>query len=326
MKRSLIAWDENELPRATLSRRVALAREAAAAIDGPLDAFVVYADLSRANPARALANFIPYWGASLLAIPTAGGTVLLCGNSPRVYPWLRTVTFVDELRPSKDLGAALVSLADERAWKRVGVVDLSRLPFGIHRGLRGASSPLDLVELPSRRMFAGPDDAELAMRRHAARVTRSRVEACLASLSGPGHDEHALVARLELALRGDGMTDTFIRLSDGAMPPRPPSRRVVDERTSVFVAADYRGHWVVLSRPVGPVPVGDAARGFFLAALSGESSARQHRFDLSGDGPFVALSPDVPLEPGRLVSLHVELADGRLYGDTGLTREGVELL
>ncbi|HSF16084.1 MAG TPA: hypothetical protein VLK65_11085 [Vicinamibacteria bacterium] len=312
MKRGLIAWDENELPRAVLDGRLAKARSVASSLD--VSAVVVYADLWRANPVRSLVNFMPYWGRSLLVVPLSGGTILLCGNSPRVYPWLRTVTYVDELRHSKDFGSDLAALAAEHAWSRIGVLDLSKLPYDVYRPLVGAG--LEVTNIPLATLLGAPDPTELSIRRDAAAATRRLVEQAIAELQAGS--EHELVACHERALRTGGMEDVIIRVvTDGISAPRPASDRPIDSSTSVVVASEYRGHWVQLSRPVGPY--NDEGRARLVDALIDWSSARIVLFDLSGDVPFRMMPKDARIEPGRLVSVHVESSAGRWYGDTCVT-------
>ncbi|HXV65394.1 MAG TPA: hypothetical protein VEK15_32160 [Vicinamibacteria bacterium] len=311
MKRGLIVWDENELPRAVLDRRLARARSLGSSLG--ISALVAYADLWRANPARSLVNFMPYWGRSLLVVPVSGGTILLCGNSPRVYPWLRTVTYVDELRHSKGFGFDLVTLAARNAWSRIGVLDLPKLPYDVYRPLVDAG--LELTDIPWETLLGAPDPTELSIRHDAAAATRRLVEEAIADLET--RPEHELVARLERTLRTEGMEDVVIRVTNGMSAPRPASARPVDSSTSVVVASEYRGHWVQLSRPVGRH--NDESRARLFNALRDWSSAPVVLFDLSGDVPFRMMPRDARIEPGRLVAVHLESSAGGWYGDTCLT-------
>jgi len=307
VKRGLIRWDESELPRAALDARLEAARALAAKLDVP--AIVVYTDVWRSNVARSLVNFMPYWGRSLLVVPREDAPMLLCGNSPRVYPWLRTVTYVAELRPTKDLGAGLVDLARSERWRRIGMSDLSMLPYDIHRNLDGAE--ITLVDV-SGEALSGADATELSMRRIGAEATRTIVESLV--VDATARPERELVSRLERALRRGGMEDVVIRLADETSSPRPASGRAMKAASSVVVGTEYRGHWAHLSRPVGaPEP---EARAAFVEALRSDAGAIVHRFDLSGPFPFRAVASGVPIEPGRLVAVHLELSPGRLYGDT----------
>lgn len=309
MKRSLIAWDEDELPRATLDARVERARKRAG--DAGVAALAVFTDVWRSNHGRHLVNFMPFWGSSLIVVPVESEPVLLCGNSPRVYPWIHTITSADNIRPAKNLAASLLGLASELGWNRVGVTDLLELPFEIYRELQ--ASKLDVVALDAREIFGTPDERELAMHHTAAEATRRIVEE--ASKGARDLSEHELVARLERALRGAGMEDVLVRVSDGQAAPRPAAARRITEGSSVAVAAEYRGHWASVSRPVSG---GEGLQASFRNALGNLRELRGDLFDLSGPFPFQ--SPTASPLPGTLVAVHVRSDDGLYYGDTCIRR------
>src|ERR1039457_35892 len=101
MKRGLIQWDRAELPEAAFETRLGRVRAVLTGRDLP--ALLVYSDVWRSNQGRFLSNFMPYWNRSLILIPADQAPVLLCGLSPRVYPWIRSVTVFDEVRPASKL-------------------------------------------------------------------------------------------------------------------------------------------------------------------------------------------------------------------------------
>ncbi len=160
MKRGLIAWDKEQLPPAVFDARLGRASQVLAERDLP--ALLVYTDVWRSNQARFLTNFMPYWNRSLVVIPRDSPPVLLCALSPRVYPWIKSVTIFEEIRPASKLMATLDQLCTERGWSKLGVLDLPKLPMEIHLGLRGR----EIVDVPSLGI-TDPDDAEFAMRRKA---------------------------------------------------------------------------------------------------------------------------------------------------------------
>jgi hypothetical protein len=216
MKRGLITWDRAELPPAVFEKRLNTARRALAERDLP--ALLVYTDVCRSNQARFLTNFMPYWNRSLVVIPRDGAPVLLCGLSPRVYPWIKSVTVLEDVRPAGKLVPTLLQLCSERAWTKLGVLDLPRLPQEV-------SVPLELHDVH----FGIVDDTELAMRRRAAQLARKILGNELPSAA----TDRELSGRLELAFRRAGAEDLILRIDNG----------------SVSVAMEYRGHWVRLARP-----------------------------------------------------------------------------
>ncbi len=133
MKRGLITWDKAELPPSVFDARLARAR--AALVKHDLPALLVYSDVWRSTEGRHLTNYMPYWNRSLIVIPREQGPVLLCGLSPRVYPWIKSVTIFEEIRPASKLVPTLLQVCAERGWTKLGVLDLPRLPHEIHAPL-----------------------------------------------------------------------------------------------------------------------------------------------------------------------------------------------
>src|SRR5579862_677009 len=164
MKRGLIAWDKEQLPPRVLEKRLARARAALAERDLP--ALLVYTDVWRSNQARFLTNFMPYWNRSLVVIPLDAPPVLLCALSPRVYPWIKSVTVFEDIRPASKLMQTLDQLCAERQWRKLGVLDLPMLPVEVHSRL----GEIETVDVPSQ-AICEPDDAEISMRRRAVTIS-----------------------------------------------------------------------------------------------------------------------------------------------------------
>jgi hypothetical protein len=214
MKRGLITWDKSELPASAFESRLAVVRAQLEKADLP--ALVVYTDVWRSNQGRYLANFMPYWNRALLVIPRDSAPILLCGLSPRVYPWIRSVTILDEIRPSTNLAQQLTQLRAEKGWTKIGVLDLPQIPYDL--------LVPDAVDIPWTAIHPEPDDAELSMYRRAAKMAREILDEEL---------PHFSVGNLELKLRRAGAEDVVILINHG----------------SVSLAMEYRGHWAKITRP-----------------------------------------------------------------------------
>jgi hypothetical protein len=241
MKRGLITWDRTELPPTVFEARIAKTRAALA--NDNLPALLVYSDVWRSTEGRHLTNFMPYWNRSLIMIPREGGPILLCGLSPRVYPWIKSVTVFEEIRPASKLVPTLLQLSAERGWTRLGVLDLPRLPYEIQIPLELSNITLDLT-----------DDAEIAMTRRAEQMAREILTAELPK--GAGLTDYQFSGRLERAFRRAGAEDLVLRFSTGGATPRPACGAVLKEPYAVSIALEYRGHWarVMLGVPTGSVP------------------------------------------------------------------------
>ncbi|HEY4362883.1 MAG TPA: hypothetical protein VGN17_18075 [Bryobacteraceae bacterium] len=245
MKRGLIAWDREALPPAVFDARLAKVRAALAERDLP--AVVVYSDVARSNDARFLTNFMPYWNRSLVVIPREGAPVLLCGLSPRVYPWIRSVTVFEEIRPASKLAPSLVEFCEERGWKRLGVLDLPKMPNEVESRLRG----LGVIDVSSQGLLE-PDEAELAMRARAEKLTRSILEG--QTNLGASILDYEFVGRLEREYRRSGAEDVVIRLSSNGKTPRPANGSILTDEYSVVVDLEYLGHWVRVTKAQGAHP------------------------------------------------------------------------
>src|SRR5207249_6200572 len=118
MKRGLITWDKAELAPAAFERRFERVRDVLA--EQGLPALMVYSDLWRSNQGRFFSNYMPYFNRALLIIPRDMPLTLLCGLSPRVYGWIRSVTTIEDVRPAGNFAKPLFDIASERNWTRIG--------------------------------------------------------------------------------------------------------------------------------------------------------------------------------------------------------------
>lgn len=315
MKRGLITWDKREMPPEVFAHRLQLVR--AALTEHRLPALVVYSELWRSNPARFFSNFMPYFNRALLILPLEGSPTLLCGLSPRVYPWIRSVTTIEDVKPAGNFVHPLMQLATERHWERVGLLDFGQFPNDIYRALR--SEPLTMVPVAAEHVFStGKDATELAMRRKTAFLAKQIIEEELPRWVG--HLDHHLVGQLERRLRYAGIEDVIVMATNGNTQPAPPCGETLEENFSISLAVEYRGHWVRISRPCASPELSTSCRdGFENLVL--DSSARSVLLEnLGGSYPYECVDASV-LAPGSLIAAHAEFshAGKRLfYGDTGI--------
>lgn len=311
MKRGLVSWDKNELPPAELAARLAVVH--AVARKKSVDALVLYSDVWRSNDARYVSNYMPYWNRAFVVVPRDEQPILLCALSPRVYPWIKTVTVHETIIASPSPPATLFKLCAERGWKGLGICDLDGLPADLHAEL--ISGKVELVDIPRREIRPVPSDVEVRMHARAARMAREVLDTELASARG--RTDHELTGRLERQLRRAGAEDVVVLVSDGAGPPVPAEGRTVGAHTSVVVAIEYNGHWAKLTRNVAGV----------ISSLPARAGVTELREILSG--PYSWESVDGTATPA-VVSLQLEIRnqDRQLYyGDTCLQgHEGLRVL
>jgi hypothetical protein len=312
MKRGLISWDAKELPVAELATRLA-AVQTVMRTKG-VDALVVYSDVWRSNDVRYLSNYMPYWNRAFAVVPRDERPILLCSLSPRVYPWIKSVTVHETIVASPSLPVALFKLCTERGWSQVGVCDLDGLPADLHAQM--LAGKVRIVDIARSEIRPGPTEVEVRMHARAARLAREVLDAQLASAGE--QTDHELTGNLERLLRRAGAEDAVILICDGKRPPVPASGAIVGKYTSVVVAVEYNGHWAKVTRNLTGI----------TSPLPAKSGVKMLRETLSG--PYSWQSLDGTEATSAVVSLQLEIRqnDYRLYyGDTCLQgEEGVRIL
>jgi Xaa-Pro aminopeptidase len=240
MKRGLITWHKDELPPEAFDARLAAARKVLA--ERGLPALVVYSDVWRSNQGRYFSNFMPYWNRALLLIPREEKPVLLCALSPRVYPWIKSVTILEEIKPSPNLTQRVFEMAAEKGWKKIGVLDEGGLPYDLYSQLHAGG--VEVADVPSTAIRPEADAWELAMCARAEKLAREILAEEMAK--GAGLNDHEFVGRLEQKYRRAGAEDLVILIANPGTPA-PASGAVLRPDFGVAVALEYRGHWVSLA-------------------------------------------------------------------------------
>ncbi len=319
MKRGLITWDKAQLPPEALAARLASLHRHI--VDFNVPALVAFTDVWRSNDVRYISNYMPYWNRALTVVPAGEQPILLCALSPRVYPWIKSVTLHEQIVPSPNLGVQLLKLCADRGWTKIGVLDHAGLPNDLYNQL--AADPLQIIDMPRNLLRAATSDSELVMHRHAAQVARSILDDCVrevaADLAGISLTDFGFAGRLERRLRRAGAEDLFVLISNGRTPPLPAAGHRVDGNSSVTVCLEYNGHWAKLSRNVAGL----------TSPLPPAAGATVHRESLAGPYAWVGIDATDSV-PGSVIAMQVEMnRDGiRLYyGETCLQgRENVEVL
>ncbi len=307
MKRGLITWDRAELPAAAFDARLSALYQLCADFDVP--ALVAYSDVCRSNDVRYISNYMPYWNRALTVVPRGEKPILLCALSPRVYPWIKSVTVHETILPSPSLPAQLVKLCSEKGWSKVGMLDKAGLPNDLFTQL--GAEKLEFVDIPHDAFRPVATESELAMHRRAALLARE-ILAAEVTRTAIGLTDYELTGRLERRLRRAGAEDLVVLISDGRTVPLPAMGKKINENSSATVALEYNGHWVKLSRNIDNVS----------SVLPPPSAAETdiHRELLSGRYPWEGLtSHDDARNVITSIQVMIPRGENRLYyGDTGI--------
>jgi hypothetical protein len=305
MKRGLISWDRAELPAAAFEARLGALYQLCT--DFAVPALVAYSDVCRSNDVRYISNYMPYWNRALTVVPRGEKPILLCALSPRVYPWIKTVTVHETILPSPSLPGQLVKLCAEKGWSKLGMLDQAGLPNDLYTQL--GAEKLAFVDIPHAAFRPVATQSELAMHRRGAVLAREILEAEV-TRAAIGLSDYELAGRLERRFRRAGAEDLVVLISNGRTAPLPAAGHKVNENSSASVALEYNGHWVKLSRNAANV----------TSALPPAAGADIHLELLSGRYPWEGLPPQHDSR-NVITSIQVMIKRGEnrlYYGDTGL--------
>ncbi len=145
MKRGLISWDRAELPAVAFDARLGALYKLCADFDVP--ALVAYSDVCRSNDVRYISNYMPYWNrAPHGRSPWREARFCCARSSPRVYPWIKSVTVHETILPSPNLPAQLLKVCTEKGWSKVGMLDHAGLPNDLYTQF--AAEKLEFIDIP----------------------------------------------------------------------------------------------------------------------------------------------------------------------------------
>jgi creatinase/prolidase-like protein len=260
MRRGLMAWDENELPKAALIERIEGLRAAMAR--GGLDGFIFYTNLVQPSAVTYLTGFTPYWSDGLLLVPKSGAPAFATALSKRVANWISSTNPVSEIFNTPKPGAAVGRRLAADSCRRVGVLELDRLPGGLYDEIADAAPLVELVD--GSAVFATLrrriDSAErgLILRADALAV------AALAQVSPHcAADAGAAAGLVEKHARLQGAEEAYIAVA----PDLAADRRMIRasgplslaDQFALRASVAYKGSWVRRTRTFAKDAAGNRA-------------------------------------------------------------------
>jgi len=218
-----------------------------------LDALVIYGDNYSFGDLCYLTNYFPKVRGGIAVVPREGALSLLLNIGSRDVPFAKTLTWVDDVRASNQVGADGAKLVKEKGFERstIGLMDSGHgfplpqledlkdaLPQAVWRVCDGMIQPLRLQKTAR----------ELAAMREAGRVL-SEVCAGTGEFIRPGRKEYEIVADIDRLARDKGAED--IRILAGAARLNPPSFKqdaVVGGHWAVYLALQHERYWAEAGR------------------------------------------------------------------------------
>jgi hypothetical protein len=319
VKRGLVVLDPAEVPADDWRHRVDTLRHTLTE-DG-IDVALVYGDVSRSDDIAYLTNLCVYWNEGVLAVPADGQPTFLTKLSPRVHPWMRQVSTVDDIRSGRSFADLVTAFLGDRQPGTLGLVDADLWPASVVDEITAALPDWRVVRLAGlvRQQRVVPSRAELALLELGALAMDTAVaEATEAGLTVPER-----VATVERVVRGAGFLDVLahpFQTRDGVV-----SLQVTGQYRTLWLQAarlaDGAGEWPsalqsALASAIGAVRAGATARDLTAAAglsgLPGRATVSWvNQADLATGGDYT--DHDQPMVAGSVVAVAVDV----LFPDGG---------
>jgi Xaa-Pro aminopeptidase len=251
LKRGCSTWDPNQVPAEVFQTRLNAVREQMARRN--LDALVIYGDNYSFADLCYLTNYFPKVRGGIAVVPREGAVSMLLNVGSRDVPFAKTLTWVEDVRASNQVGADGAKLLKEKGFEKakIGLVDSGQgfplpqleemkaaLPNVSWQNCAPMLQPLRLVK--SRQ--------ELAAMREAGRVLRE-ICAGAGGFMTPGRKEYEIVADLDRLARDKGAED--IRILAGEKRLNPPSFRqtaTITGQWAVYLAVQHERYWAEAGR------------------------------------------------------------------------------
>ena len=245
MRRGLMGWNAEELPKAALEARIARLR-AAMQRDG-FDAALFYTNLVQPSAVTWLTGFTPYWSDGMLLVTGDGAPVFATALSKRVANWIRTTDTLSEIVNTPKPGVAVGKRIAEAGCKRVGVLEYDSLPAGLFDEIAGAAAGVELADISG--VFAdarrGIDDAERGLIGRADQLASTALDLIDADRAT---DAGEVAGVVEKHARLGGAEEAYIAVAPDldaeARMIRVAGTLPLAGRFAVRASVAYKGSWV----------------------------------------------------------------------------------
>lgn len=265
MRRGLLAWSEDETPKAALEARVAR-MQAAMKAEG-VDALLAYTNFPRPAAVSYLTHFIPYWNQGLMVMGQSGLPSIVVALSNRVRGWAIETCHVDDVVCSPQIGASAAKVVQGYgAIRKIGVVDADRLPNGLANPFRQAFNGIELIDATDLYMSARSpaDGPEIALTRRAAEIADDAIDV---ARIGKFTRASALISAIDGNARENAAEEVAIAvvpdLSKGTDFIRVEGDVDLGQHYAVRATVAYKGFWI---RRTATLSLGDAPESWADAA------------------------------------------------------------
>lgn len=251
LKRGCSTWDPELVPQAEFQTRLDAVRKEIAQRD--LDALVIYGDNYSFADLCYLTNYFPKVRGGIAVVPRDGEISLLLNIGSRDVPFAKTLTWVEDVRASNQVGGDGAKLLKEKGFERarLGLVDSGQgFPLPQLEEMKSALPQvtwhnLDALFQPIRLRKSA---RELGAMGEAGRLLREICQDAAAVIK-PGRKEYEIVADIDRLARDKGAED--IRILAGERRLNPPSFKQaasIGSHWAVYLALQHERYWAEAGR------------------------------------------------------------------------------
>jgi Xaa-Pro aminopeptidase len=296
LKRGCSTWDPKEVPQTEFQARLDNVRSEMARQD--LTALVIYGDNYSFADLCYLTNYFPKVRGGIAIVPRVGALSLLLNIGSRDVPFAKTLTWVEDVRASNNVGADGAKLLKEKGLEtaQVGLMDSGNgFPLPQLEEMKAALPSVswrrcDALMVSQRLVKTA---LELGAMRAAGRLLNTVCNEGERFIK-PGRKEYEIVADIDRLARDQGAED--IRILAGETRLNPPSFRrstALGDHWAVYLAVQHERCW------------SEAGRTFTL----GKDAKLQSAYDQAQKAVAQMASE---LKPGAAVAAIGERARGEL--------------
>lgn len=251
LKRGCSTWDKQQMPQEEYESRLERVRHEMARQG--LDALVVYGDNYAYADLCYLTNYFPKVRGGIGIVPRRDPISLLLNIGSRDVPFAKSLTWVDDVRASGQLGRDGAEVLKEKgfAQSRVGLMDSGKgFPLPQLEELKESLPQAQWQPSHSmlQQMRLQKSARELVALREAGRVL-NEISGGARELIKPGRKEYEIVADIDRLARDRGVED--IRILAGEKRLQAPSFKMtasVGNHWAVYLAIQHERYWVEVGR------------------------------------------------------------------------------
>ena len=251
LKRGCSTWDKGQMPPGEFQSRLEAVRREMARHN--LDALVIYGDNYSFADLCYLTNYFPKVRGGVALVPRNGPLSLLLNIGSRDVPFAKSLTWVEDVRASNQVGRDGAELLKERGFTKakVGLVD-SGQGFPLPQ-LEEMQSALPEVEWQPHHSLFQPmrlqkNARELTALRGAGKLLNEICEGARDFIK-QGRKEFEIITDIDRLARDKGVED--IRILAGEKRLQPPSSKVVTDlggHWALYLAIQHDRYWVEAGR------------------------------------------------------------------------------